>query len=691
MSPLVITLIAWSPFLILALIFGLAFSFKGYKRGSALAGISIGVTIVTCILSILIAKLIANGLAGNFAPMLAKLLETSGLKGGADEIAKLATSIAAAFASLIIYIPVFIILASVLKPVSAFLFKKIIPQPKHVANKIGGISISVIDALLLAILVTLPLYGTLALADGYMDAFSYKNDDEVMEYVSAATDPFIVDVANVPPFSTVYDSLMTCKIGGTNVSVSGTVREASVVLRHAMSVGEMKKGNFNKKEVIALLNSAEKLLNKNAFVTDFICEYLDGKLPSVKVPGLGKIKLDEYYPALSDSKQLRSDLPAFFDLTEAMVKSGMVEALVNKDTDMSKVNANTVSKAFGNTLNHSTALATFKSNLLSTVVDSFSKEIIDEGKDKDGSVKALCDAIAAIPTTPMGKDDAKKEGESFYLLVSGLITSSNKKTSAMGLGMMLEGLARHPMVGVEKVMNAAGTIMENSGTKVSDSLLAKMKENLLLSVEKPIGESSFGKYCNTAFVTVDAFSGIVSKPDGGESDKESSNDSLKELITSDKESLEAVKDTVSSDLMADMGIDDEHADTFKDIIDATFDSIIESDCTEEEAEKEAEALGSILGTVTEITQEPEKTDDIVKETASEIIDECLESKIVSGMIQKLATKGKPDPLGLFRDLSDDAKVSVEETLDEYIAEATTEDEVAVLEAFKIFVGIKNND
>ena len=178
MSPSIITLIAWAPFLFLAIMFSLIFSFKGFKRGAAMAGISIGVTVISCILSILIAKLIALGVAGNFAPMLAKLLETAGLKGGADDIAKIATSIASAFASLIIYIPVFIILASVLKPILAAVFKKIIPEPKHVANKVSGLSIAIVDALLLVILVTLPFYGTLALADGFVNIFSYKNGDE---------------------------------------------------------------------------------------------------------------------------------------------------------------------------------------------------------------------------------------------------------------------------------------------------------------------------------------------------------------------------------------------------------------------------------------------------------------------------------------------------------------------------------
>ena len=41
-------------------------------------------------------------------------------------------------------------------------------------------------------------------------------------------------------------------------------------------------------------------------------------------------------------------------------------------------------------------------------------------------------------------------------------------------------------------------------------------------------------------------------------------------------------------------------------------------------------------------------------------------------------------------LTPEAKVSVGETIDEYIANAKTEDDIAVLEAYKIFVGIIND-
>ena len=688
MSPAVLTLISWAPFLIFILIFGIVFSLKGYKRGAARAGISIGVTVLSTLLSILVARLVAAGVASGFSPMLANALESAGVKVGANELSALATGLASALASLLFFIPIFIILVSVMKPVASFITKKYIKDAKHVGNKIGGLSISIVDAFLLSMLLTLPLYGTLSLVDDVFEVVPSKQN-EATEMVSAVTDPFVVDLAGLPPFSTAYDTLMSCEIGGTTVSVSGTIRDVTDIVREAKIVSKLKADSFNKKPVISLLNSAEKILTKNKLISDFACDFIGKKLPAVKLPGLGKIELKEMYPALGDGSQLRSDLPEFFNLGRAVVNSGMLEALVNKSTDVSKVDAAMISNAFGSTLNHSSSLATFKSNLLKTVSDSFAKKIIEDGKDENGAVQALCDAIAAIPTEPLSKKEAAKEGEAFYLIMTGVISSSDEKNVGAGVGMMLEGLARHPMIGPDTVIDAAGAIMKNANFDVSDSLLVKLKENLLSSLEKPIGDATFGKYCGAAFNTIDAFSGIM-KDEASEDDKKSSNESLKNLILSDKGSLGAVKDTVSSDLMEDMGIGSNHSDAFKEIADATFDAIIGSNCTEEEAEKEAEALGSVLETITNVTQNPEESTSIIKEYTVEIVNECLDSKIVTEMIIDLTKNGRTDPFGLFKGMPESDMAEIEDTIDRYIESAESAEKIAALEAYKLFVGIKSN-
>ncbi len=690
MSPAVLTLISWAPFLILILIFGIVFSLKGYKRGAARAGISIGVTVLSTLLSILMARLVAAGVASGFSPILANALENAGVKVGANEISALATGLASAFASLLFFIPIFIIFVSVMKPVASFIAKKYIKDAKHVGNKIGGLSISIVDAFLLSMLLTLPLYGTLSLVDNVFEVVPSK-ENEATEMVSAITDPFVVDLAGLPPFSTAYDTLMSCEIDGTTVSVSGTIRDVTDIVRDAKKVGNLKADSFNEKPIISLLNRVEKMLTNNKLISDFACDFIGEKLPAVNLPGLGKIELKELYPALGDGDQLRSDLPEFFNLGRAVVNSGMLEALVNKSTDVTKIDAAMISDAFGSAFNHSSSLATFKSNLLKTVSDTFAKKIIESGKDENGAVQALCDAIAAIPNEPLSKEEAAKEGEAFYLIMMGVMSSSDEKNVGAGVGMMLEGLARHPMIGPDTVIDAAGAIMENADIEVSDSLLAKFKENLLSSLEKPVGEATFGKYCDTAFTTMDAFSGLMKdKDDASEDDKNSSNESLKELILADKGSLGAVKDTVSSDLMVDMGIDSNHSDTFKEIADATFDAIIGSNCTEEEAEKEAEALGSVLETITEVTQNPEESTSIIKEYTIEIVNECLDSKIVTEMIIDLTENGRTDPFGLFKGMPESDMTEIEDTIDEYIADAESDEKIAALEAYKLFVGIKAN-
>lgn len=673
MSPAIITLIAWAPFLLLALIFGIVFTRLGFERGSARAGISIGVTALSCFLSVVLAKVLSGALAGAITPMFKDMLGSSGMK----QITSLASGLASALSALVIYIPIFILLTSVLKPVAYVIFKKIIPQPKHIADRIGGITVSLADALLVAFLGLIPLYGTLCLAGGVVDIID-DGEEEMMEYVSAATDPFIVDVAGVPPFSTVYDSLMSCELNGKTVSVSATVRQAAAVISDINALGDLKTADISEKDLAKLLNSAEKLLLSNDLFTDFVCEELADEIPAIKIPGVGKIELKEYYTALSEPEQLRNDIPAVFDLVEGLAKSGMLEALSSKDKDMSMVDAKEMSKTFGNTLNHSQSISAFKSKIIKDLVNALSEDMIGDGKDENGAVAALRDAIASMPETPLSAGDAVKEGEAIYLLLSGALSGASEGSDqGQSLGMMIEGLARHPSVGVDKVVDAAGTLISGSGMTVSDKLMESVESNLRSSLDMPIGESTFPEYCATAFDAVDALGGIAE----GNADTES----LKNLITATPESLEAVKESVSSELMTELGMSDEQSETMQKIIDTTFDAIIGVGCTEEEAEKEAEALGNILEILTDVSESPENADEIfTDEAVNDMIDNCVNSKVINSVLSDLTKDEESDPLGVFGEMDNATKETIENKIEEYIGE---NGENETLDALKLLIGI----
>ena len=235
MSPVIISLIAWAPFILLFLIFGIVYPIFGYKRGAARAGISVAVTAISTVLSVILAKLLSGSVAGVIRPIINDMLSEmgEGALGGAA-VTDIAMGLASAICSLVLFIPVFILVASVLKPVTGVIVKRFIKAPKHIANKLGGMFISFVDAFLVALLILLPLYGTLFVAKGAAPLL--EDQKEIYPYVSAATDPFIVDVAGVPPFATVYDSLMSFEVGGSDFNLSKTLKQILTIVNSIKSI-----------------------------------------------------------------------------------------------------------------------------------------------------------------------------------------------------------------------------------------------------------------------------------------------------------------------------------------------------------------------------------------------------------------------------------------------------------------------
>ncbi len=680
MTPSMITLIAWAPFLLLALIFGICFTVRGAKKGAARAGIAFGATALSIVASVFIAKLVAAPIGRSVSPIVRDMMSDSASELGSEAMLKIdaiVMGIAGALASLIVFIPVLVIVSIILKVVASVITTKLMPEPKHIANKLGGAAIGLVDALLLALMLLLPIYGTLSLAKDFKPVISsFEGTDDVMEYMDAATAPFIVDVAGIPPFESAYDYLLSFRVEGTTVSLSAVARDASEMYLELRAIGDIK--NLSDADAITLLETAEKLISENEFITDFACAFLSEELPPIDIPGVGKIELEEYYPALNDGAQLRKDLVAFIDLGKTMVESGFIDALSNKDYDMSGVDAEAVSLAFGNTLNTSDALSTFKSKLIKDVVNTLSEDIIKDGKDTSGAVAALRDSILAIPDGPLSEADAKKEGEAIYLLITGaLTTSADEKNTGLGLGMILEGLGRHPMIGVDKIVDAAGTIVTESGIPVSDKLIQNIENKLNESISKPLGESKFPDFCDTAFDTVDAISGITE----GNTDVES----LKELVSADTEVIEMVKDSVTTDLMTEIGMTEEQSEAIHTVVDSVFTAIIDVNCDEETAEKEAEAIGSVLEIVTKASDDPEGAEKIFEEKSEELIDFVANSEIVEKALDSLTESGEKDPLGIFGELDEDVKDDLSDKIDSYIEE---NGENAALEALKSFIDLK---
>lgn len=673
------SLLAWIPFLFVALICGIIFCILGYKRGSARAGISIGVTAISSAIAIAAAKLFSLFLSGLLLPFAEKLLsKIVGFslynKLPTSFISELATGLSGAMFAILLYIPLFLLIASIMKPVISSVMRKHLPEPKSTANRIGGLTISLADALLYAFLLLLPLYGTLSLVGNAVDAASALLSDKstssetvLIEYAEAVTSPFITDVASVPPFSTAYDVLLTFKAHETEINIPRAVRDSCDLICKVAYFSSVDNKFTDKAAVTSLLDSIERFIVKNKFVTEFFCSFSSDIVPEIEIPGIGKISLEDYYTSITDGALLRNDIPAFTELAKAMTNSGMLEQIVAESPDFGKVDAEAASKAFGKTFNHSDAISAFKSKIIKTIVFDITDEYISEGKDENGAIKALRDSADAIPEIPLNEADAIREGSSLYMIMCGILTMSDNSNYGMAFGMLIEGLARHPLIGVDKVTGIADALLSASGMAGASSLKQSIFDRLSEAVEKPVGESSFPEFCDTAFKTASALTDIANGNDGTKS--------LETLITAKPDVIEAFKETLSDELWAELGMNSE-SQSINMVIDSVLNAIIEANLSEEEANREAKALNTLLYVVTS-----DNAGNAVTERADELIGLCAKSVIIEKALSELTEGGKSDPAGLFDSLSDNAKKNIGNKIDSY-------GESSALSGLKLFIGIK---
>ena len=686
-----ITLITWAPFLLFALLSGIIFMILGCKRGTVRAAVSVAATVISSVVAILIAKAVSKPIGKLFADRIVDLITQSEPEiAELGRINALAGGIAGGLSALVLFIPVFFLVCLIIKPIISAITKAVTNKAGLKAegkvHRIGGLSLGLIDALLFSFLLTLPIYGTVSLAGDVYDTvevFSVKEENEegkvyngaVFDTVKQVTDSPLASFAGLPPFSTVYDSLLTFKFEGSNVNLPSALRSVTDLSQELVKFANSENRYKNKKAILSLLNKTERFLLKNEFVTDVACKLISDKIPALKLGDM-EIELVEYYSAIADGELLREDVPAFVDLLEAIIKSGMMEALEGEGFDTSKVDAEMVSVAFGRTLNYSPAIAAFKAKVVKEAVSLFTDDLINSGEGASGAIIRLRDAVMALPETPLSDADAEKEGEALYMLMSGVLTGVNdSKHAGKAIGMLVEGLARHPQISTDDIVETAKALLSKSGLPITEKLVGSIREKLNESISKPIGEGTFPDFCDATFTTAITLSGVASGEGGTEG--------FKTLITSKPEVLEAVKDTVTSDLLTDLGLG-QSGSALITVIDSVFDAIIEADLSDEEAQKEAEALNQIIAVVSDVGRLGTMTEEALEERTEALIDACANSVVVEKTLQNLTEGGKSDPTGLFSGLNSGVKNEIESKIDEYISE---NGESAGLSALKLFVGI----
>lgn len=265
MSATLISFLICVPFLLVALIAGFIFLRSGFKKGPWRALFSVGVTLLATVVSLLLSKL----LAGLLAPVILNLLPMDQIapsKALLPLVTNLAQGLVQAVLALLVFSLVLFVALIVLKCVGnrlkgGFFAKLDDWNPEKKGLKWAGLGIRTLDALLVTLLLLIPVYGTLAsvvspvsqilqltqsakpqqspgpmardLEPVNQDGAEYNNDMApqepsdtlTMEAVLAlVADHPLVTVYKAGPTSWVMNELSNVGINGTSVSLTGVTQ-----------------------------------------------------------------------------------------------------------------------------------------------------------------------------------------------------------------------------------------------------------------------------------------------------------------------------------------------------------------------------------------------------------------------------------------------------------------------------------
>jgi hypothetical protein len=262
-------------------------------------------------------------------------------------------------------------------------------------------------------------------------------------------------------------------------------------------------------------------------------------------------------------------------------------------------------------------------------------------------VAELKEILGTVSETPLSKEEQKAEGDALHLLLNALTTAGDEDTSMKMMGDIIEGLARHPSFGVDKVTQITDKLMESTGMGGGGAISGAIGDALNDAVSKPVGESGFGDYTQATVDATDAHEGITN----GDTDPAA----MEKLLNTDADTLIKVKDTLSSDLLSELGLDAATAAKAKRLFDTLFETIAESDFSENETKEEATALSYALSTMTAAGgKETDELTDVIPEP-SVLLDNYLASDVLTETMNKLTANGESDPLDLFDSLGKNAK------------------------------------
>ena len=543
MTPSLLNLILWAPFLLVLLISGLIFCISGYKKGLWRSLISLGVTIVSAAISMLLANVLAKVIAPSVVALVPMEDVVKDIPISPDTVAQIIGGLIGSVISLVLFVMLMFVLTLILKLVSNAIKRRALITTQK-GYKLGGLGVRFVDAVLYTILLLLPIYGSIqAYAPTVQSLLSFvqTEDNEEMadikEYVEVLASHPVVMMTKPSPIAAVYKGLQSFEVGDAVVNIPEIVETAKTTVSMLEDLSKKDITELGKEDLEIIDHLRDNVVDQDWFyaVADEGIKALKEQIPADSD--------DEYMQMLlplldMDKDSFKENCTALLDIAELLIKHDIINMMQKDEIDVVKLyESGCISEAL-RIVNGSNQLLAIKSMVIEKVVT----ELFGEEKAKaDEFLKTL--KLEKLET----EEQLKKEAEAIGVLVM------NQSSATI-----LELIARHPMFTdrsldmildnfpMSEMLGFSGVLGEFVDTA---EMTATLKSKLEECSDNAFNELHFGDYAE-AIEAVDAYysgeyynsnSDVFSK--GGEA-MEYALELLKGHIKSNYQDVDALKENI---------------------------------------------------------------------------------------------------------------------------------------------------
>lgn len=266
---------------------------------------------------------------------------------------------------------------------------------------------------------------------------------------------------------------------------------------------------------------------------------------------------------------------------------------------------------------------------IAEICAAFDQDVAPEDKEAElDSLTLLSGVVRRIIAMKASEEDSPAPIETSSEVVSSSDDDNMYELICLA-GDLTEALARHPNIGPKKAMSIlktlSATMGEETAAMFSDEVLLVLSVELSRVIDRPVGEGKFGEILKTAYLALNALSGLTTQTE---------QNSLVDLLLADKEVLQSVLGLMDADIFSGLGML-KSANKTAAIGTAMINAIIDTPLTEAEAPKEAESIVILMNVIMDQGLTSNTHSKFVLSDPQSFLNAIVNSKIVPQTVRNL--------------------------------------------------------